>query len=227
MEARKLSALCEHPPMEILNTLLDVLKCSFTDWQAFITFRNHPEPRPYGPKRADIRSWWFMILSPFLFWMPQIYLNDLQEIWIDDGEVPKVNVRLWNEFITTLRNDWEKSTTPVSRFLTVSSAYMFHWWPFIVARTWTRQRCSSRLTLAFWLSKALIRQGRRNPRHKLLRISPPLWVWPRTSHFKYWLEGIGRWRDVLVIAILPKLMLVLEHAHFHSNPWQSLGHFTE
>ena len=54
--------------------------------------------------------------------MPQIYLNDLQEIWIDDGEVPKVNVRLWNEFITTLRNDWENSTTPVSCFLTVSSA---------------------------------------------------------------------------------------------------------
>ena len=55
------------------------------------------------------RSLAFLFLSPFLFWMPDIYLADLEKIWIDET----VNYRPWNKFINELKRDWKASTTPV------------------------------------------------------------------------------------------------------------------
>ena len=57
--------------------------------------------------------WWFKLISPWLFWMPHVYLNDLREIWKDDDSIPTLNIKLWNEFINKLADDWNGSTTPV------------------------------------------------------------------------------------------------------------------
>lgn len=64
-------------------------------------------------RKQRFYSWWFRLSSPFLFWMPYVYLSDLREIWKDDGLTPTVNIKLWNEFITQLGSNWDGSTTPV------------------------------------------------------------------------------------------------------------------
>ena len=41
--------------------------------------------------------------------MPDVYIDKLDNMWIDDT----VNERTWNKFWNELRRDWEKTFTPV------------------------------------------------------------------------------------------------------------------
>lgn len=53
------------------------------------------------------------VVSPFFFNLPLQYLEDLEEIWVDQT----VNYRPWRILISKLQRDWENSITPVSCYL--------------------------------------------------------------------------------------------------------------
>ncbi|KAK7676158.1 hypothetical protein QCA50_020268 [Cerrena zonata] len=98
-------------------------------WQRFIGFNSTVTPstnraRSEKSRKQRFYSWWFRLLSPFLFWMPYVYLSDLREIWKDDGLTPTVNIKLWNEFITQLGNDWDGSTTPATVLLSANVGFL-------------------------------------------------------------------------------------------------------
>ncbi|TCD66563.1 hypothetical protein EIP91_001231 [Steccherinum ochraceum] len=62
------------------------------------------------------RSAWFWIFSPGLFWWPDMYLHSLETIWVDET----VRYVHWSEFISALRQDWERSATPATVLLTAN-----------------------------------------------------------------------------------------------------------
>ncbi|CAL1699541.1 unnamed protein product [Somion occarium] len=66
------------------------------------------------------RSLTFLLLSPCLFWMPDIYLAELEKIWVDNT----VNYRPWNRFITELKRDWKASTTPATVLLSANVGFL-------------------------------------------------------------------------------------------------------
>ena len=55
------------------------------------------------------RSLTFLLLSPLLFWLPDVYLADLEAVWVDET----VNYRPWNKFFNKLTRDWKASEMPV------------------------------------------------------------------------------------------------------------------
>lgn len=55
------------------------------------------------------RSIAFNILSPFLFFMPYVYMKELDNLYVDHT----VHYYFWRQFITGLKRDWENSITPV------------------------------------------------------------------------------------------------------------------
>lgn len=83
----------------------------------FINYHGHPAVRFESGDRLNEKrktpGWWFWLFSALLFWMPNVYLDCLEEIWIDDKHYDRLNIHTWNEFIRSLNADWENSTTPV------------------------------------------------------------------------------------------------------------------
>ena len=60
------------------------------------------------------RSWVFTLISPFLFFMPIVYMNEIDKLYVDQT----VHYYFWRQFIDGLKRDWENSITPVSRIST-------------------------------------------------------------------------------------------------------------
>ena len=59
------------------------------------------------PKR---QSWVLTMLSPFLFFMPLLYMKELERLYVDES----IHYYFWRQFIAGLYRDWENSITPVS-----------------------------------------------------------------------------------------------------------------
>ena len=89
----------------------------------FINYHGHPTVRFESSDRVMEKnmtpSWWFWIFSALLFWMPDVYLRCLEDIWIEDTNYERLNIHLWNEFIRSLNTDWDNSTTPVGNHIAV------------------------------------------------------------------------------------------------------------
>ncbi|KAK7676790.1 hypothetical protein QCA50_020258 [Cerrena zonata] len=66
------------------------------------------------------RSLTFLAISPLLFWMPDVYLVELEKIWVDET----VNYRPWNKFIDELKRDWKASTTPATVLLSANVGFL-------------------------------------------------------------------------------------------------------
>ncbi|KAK7678133.1 hypothetical protein QCA50_018926 [Cerrena zonata] len=94
----------------------------------FINFHGHPTVRFESSDKVKeknmTRSWWFWLISPFLFWMPDVYLRCLEDIWIDDDNYDRLNIHLWNEFIRSLNTDWDNSTTPATVLLSANVGFL-------------------------------------------------------------------------------------------------------
>ena len=65
---------------------------------------------PEDPSRNGPSQFLGWIVSPVFFNLPLQYLEDLENIWIDQT----VNYSPWRKFIGKLQRDWENSITPVS-----------------------------------------------------------------------------------------------------------------
>jgi hypothetical protein len=55
------------------------------------------------------RSLLLKLVSPFMFFMPLVYMNELDKLYVDDT----VHYYFWRQFISALMRDWENSITPV------------------------------------------------------------------------------------------------------------------
>lgn len=55
------------------------------------------------------RSYLFQLITPFLFFMPSVYMKEIEALWIDST----VDWVSWRRFITILNNDWSQTMTPV------------------------------------------------------------------------------------------------------------------
>ncbi|KAI0078369.1 hypothetical protein K474DRAFT_942416 [Panus rudis PR-1116 ss-1] len=92
----------------------------------FLNYYGQPEARLnrddslFEPSIHRPRSIVFKLLLPFLFWMPNIYLIELDKIWIDQS----VNYRPWNSFINELKKDWKYSTTPATVLLSTNVGFL-------------------------------------------------------------------------------------------------------
>ena len=60
-----------------------------------------------------------MLISPCLFFMPFVYLKELERTYVDNT----VHYYYWRQFISGLKRDWENSITPVS---TISRNWFGH-----------------------------------------------------------------------------------------------------
>lgn len=96
------------------------------------------------------RSWLFTLISPFLFFMPIVYMNEIDKLYVDQT----VHYSFWRQFIAGLKRDWENSITPVRHLLpltTVSSNPTY---------ATCRQPCYFQQTWDSWLYKASTRVHR-------------------------------------------------------------------
>lgn len=174
------------------------------DLRKFVAFDGPDQNALYvnNSNNKDVK-WWFPFLSPLLFWMPDVYLANLRQIWIKgpkEGSSATVNIELWNEFIRTLRNDWENSTTPVSRGLVsprdVIDTLMTNAQsrpPFCYLRMLDSSQFRVSIPPEEW-----------NLRHRSLRTYRWSWVWPHILLFKYWLVDIGLWLGGSAIIMILK-----------------------
>ncbi|KIP12134.1 hypothetical protein PHLGIDRAFT_113920 [Phlebiopsis gigantea 11061_1 CR5-6] len=66
------------------------------------------------------RSLWFNLISPFLFFMPLVYMNELDKLYVDQS----VHYYFWRQFITGLRRDWDNSITPATVLLSANVGFL-------------------------------------------------------------------------------------------------------
>ncbi|EKM58104.1 uncharacterized protein PHACADRAFT_252136 [Phanerochaete carnosa HHB-10118-sp] len=73
--------------------------------------------------KADIRgprSFIFICISPFLFFMPFVYLKELERTYVDNS----VHYYFWRQFIEGLKRDWENSITPATVLLSANVGFL-------------------------------------------------------------------------------------------------------
>ena len=86
------------------------------DRERFLAFWGEPGARldrhdtAFGESIRRPRSWIFMFISPFLFFMPIVYMNEFDKLYVDGT----IHYYFWRFFIAGLKRDWENSITPVS-----------------------------------------------------------------------------------------------------------------
>ena len=93
-----------------------------------------------APSKVKSRSsnWIFNVISPFLFFMPFVYLKELQRTYVDQS----VHYYFWRQFISGLKRDWENSITPVScRYFRFEHALTYRYY---------RLLCCSPQASGFW-----------------------------------------------------------------------------
>ena len=64
----------------------------------------------FGESTRRHRPWIFYSISPFLFFMPLVYMNEFDKLYVDNS----IHYVFWRQFIGELKQDWERSITPVS-----------------------------------------------------------------------------------------------------------------
>lgn len=87
-------------------------------WEKFLNFHGQRGARLGADQnifeRDDAmtgRSVLFHLVSIFLFFRSQHYMDQLNKIWVDR----MVRQRAWDKFITTCLKDWKHALTPVSK----------------------------------------------------------------------------------------------------------------
>ncbi|PSR70578.1 hypothetical protein PHLCEN_2v13549 [Hermanssonia centrifuga] len=72
-----------------------------------------------GPKEKRLSAF-FCLVSPILFYTPDSYMKKLDMVWVDDT----LNHYRWKEFITRVREEWERYNTPATVMLTTNVAFL-------------------------------------------------------------------------------------------------------
>lgn len=65
-----------------------------------------PEPPSLASR---LRVIFLHIVSPLLFFMPYMYMKELDKLYVDRT----IHYYFWRQFISGLKSDWESSITPV------------------------------------------------------------------------------------------------------------------
>ncbi|KIP12129.1 hypothetical protein PHLGIDRAFT_369143 [Phlebiopsis gigantea 11061_1 CR5-6] len=66
------------------------------------------------------RSWIFYCISPFLFFMPLVYMEEFEKLYVDDT----IHYAFWRQFIGELKQDWERSITPVTVLISADVGFL-------------------------------------------------------------------------------------------------------
>ena len=64
----------------------------------------------FSPSVRQKRTLFFRFMTHLLFYMPTVYMEELERVWIDKT----IDYLAWRKFITGLQHDWESSIIPVS-----------------------------------------------------------------------------------------------------------------
>ncbi|KAF9467789.1 hypothetical protein BDZ94DRAFT_1247715 [Collybia nuda] len=93
--------------------------------QRFLDFHGQPGARlnrdqsVYG-KVTNKRSWLILLLSPVLFYAPEVHLRALEKMWID-GLMRDV---MWVQFINKLNTEWQEFTLYATVLLNANVAFL-------------------------------------------------------------------------------------------------------
>ncbi|KAJ7901887.1 hypothetical protein B0H14DRAFT_1259081 [Mycena olivaceomarginata] len=95
--------------------------------ERFLNFYGQKSPRLYRgqsiyhePSLADRRSWSMSIISPILFYIPDVHLYSMDKVWVD-----QMAARLpWVKFIENLISEWKEHTTFATILLTVNVSFL-------------------------------------------------------------------------------------------------------
>ncbi|KAI0806194.1 hypothetical protein BC629DRAFT_1437671 [Irpex lacteus] len=66
------------------------------------------------------RSLLFKLVNPFLFWMPSVYMKEIENVWIDES----VDWISWRKFTTLIYKDWNQSMTPATVILSANVGFL-------------------------------------------------------------------------------------------------------
>ncbi|GJE96878.1 hypothetical protein PsYK624_130860 [Phanerochaete sordida] len=66
------------------------------------------------------RSWIFKLVSPLCFFMPFVYMQEFDQLYVDRT----VNYRQWRIFIEGLKKDWENSITPATLLIATNIGFL-------------------------------------------------------------------------------------------------------
>ncbi|GJE94787.1 hypothetical protein PsYK624_109600 [Phanerochaete sordida] len=110
------------------DTIEKLAKCmaAMKDKERFLHFHGEVGARldrKDSAFRADIkrpRSFAFLCISPLLFFMPFVYLKELEKTYVDNS----VHYYFWRQFIEGLKRDWENSITPATVLLSANVGFL-------------------------------------------------------------------------------------------------------
>ncbi|KAI0806190.1 hypothetical protein BC629DRAFT_1590599 [Irpex lacteus] len=66
------------------------------------------------------RSLGFLIITPFLFFVPSVYMKEIENVWIDNT----ADHISWRKFTTLLYRDWNQSMTPATVILSANIGFL-------------------------------------------------------------------------------------------------------
>ncbi|KAK7676788.1 hypothetical protein QCA50_020256 [Cerrena zonata] len=126
LELSRIMDRVKQGPNDGHRTVIIARNMSTISMERFYNHHGQPNARlnrdesVFGNEIHRPRSLTFLCCSPFLFWMPDIYLAELEKIWVDQT----VGARPWNKFIGILTKDWKASTTPATLLLTANVGFL-------------------------------------------------------------------------------------------------------
>ncbi|KAI0703727.1 hypothetical protein BC835DRAFT_1410463 [Cytidiella melzeri] len=82
--------------------------------------RIHREDSVHKTSLHNKRSWLFKIVTPLLFFMPSVYMDEIENVWIDET----VDWISWRRFILLLSKDWQQSIIPATVILSANVGFL-------------------------------------------------------------------------------------------------------
>ncbi|KAI0703722.1 hypothetical protein BC835DRAFT_1410458 [Cytidiella melzeri] len=82
--------------------------------------RIHRDDSVHSDSIHHKRSWLFRIVTPLLFFMPSVYMDEIESVWID-GTVDWIS---WRRFIVLLSKDWQHSIIPATVILSANVGFL-------------------------------------------------------------------------------------------------------
>ena len=92
---------------------------TYTDTEHYMQFHGEPGVRLDREDSALNKSierplsLVFKLITPLLFYLPNVYTRDLDRVYIDDS----IRLMQWKNFIGVVKRDWEALRIPVSTSL--------------------------------------------------------------------------------------------------------------
>ncbi|KAL6302656.1 hypothetical protein BKA93DRAFT_827172 [Sparassis latifolia] len=65
-------------------------------------------------------SYIFLMLSPLLFYTPDLYIEELEKVWVEET----AHYQPWNIFVSSLQKDWESAILPATVLLTANVGFL-------------------------------------------------------------------------------------------------------